>query len=323
MNRLINHIEYLLRNHNCVIVPNLGGFVVNNNTAKRDGLAALHAPYCDLVFNKELTHNDGLLVQSYMKTHALTSEDATKEINEAVTELRHKLREKKSINLGDIGTIKMNSESQLIYLPKPFIRPDFFGLGHTSLKPVIQLRTEFEERTKQKGGRNIRRNAIITTAAASIVGLIMFVFPLQDNPMHRQQANVFSENTLLEKRIAAPENKIYSSISENNLYFSNPASVKANTESTITTTDSQITNSVDEKKFYIVLGVYQNRKGAEKITERLKSQGFNRTAWLERSGKIRVYTDSFSDRDAAELYLREIWKKYPEYSDAWILKFDK
>ncbi len=321
MNRLINHIEYLLQNHDCVIVPNLGGFVVNHNTAKRDGLAALYAPYCDLVFNKELTHNDGLLVQSYMKTHALTSEEATKEINEAVTELRHKLREEKSIDLGDIGTIKMNSDSQLIYLPKPFIRPAFFGLGHTSLKPVIQLRPEFEERTKQKGVKNIRRNAIITTAAASIVGLIMFVFPSQDNPFHRQQANVFSENTVLEKRIVIPENKPYSSIAEKNLYVSKPTS--ANTESTVVVTDTQIKQNVEEKKFYIVLGVYQNRTGAEKITEKLKNQGFSQTSWLERSGRISVYTDSFSDRDAAELYLREIWKNYPEYSDAWILKIDK
>lgn len=321
MNRLINHIEYLLRNHDCVIVPNLGGFVVNHNTAKRDGLAALHAPYCDLVFNKELTHNDGLLAQSYMKTHALTSEEATKEINEAVTELRQKLREEKSIDLGDLGTMKLNSESQLIYLPKPFVRPDFFGLGHTSLKPVIQLRPEFEERTKQKGSRNIRRNAIITTAAASIVGLIMFIFPLQDNPLQRQQANIFSENTILEKRIVIPENRPYSSISEKNLYVSKPASVNA--ENTAATTDTQLTNSVEDKKFYIVLGVYQNRKGAEKITEKLKSQGFSQTAWLERSGRISVYTESFSDRDVAELYLREIWKNYPEYSDAWILKIDK
>lgn len=319
MNRLIQHIEYLLRNHNCVIVPNLGGFIVNSNAAKRDGIAALHAPYSDLVFNKELTHNDGLLLQSYMKTHKLTSDEATRAINEAVSDLRHKLREEKSVDLGDMGVMKMNSDSRFIYVPKPFVHPAFFGLTHTTLKPVIQLRPDFEERTKQKSGKNIRRKAIITTAAASIIGLILFVLPVQDNPLQRQHANLLSEKSIFENKTTLPEYRMRNENPVAATTISTPHAPAANYESTIAET-----NSVpNEKIFYIIMGVYEVNKVAEQITEKLKSEGFNHTAWLHRSGRINVYVDSFSDRDLAETYLREVRKKHPEYRDAWVLKYDK
>ena len=29
MDRLVSHIEFLLHHHNCVIIPDFGGFVVN------------------------------------------------------------------------------------------------------------------------------------------------------------------------------------------------------------------------------------------------------------------------------------------------------
>ena len=74
MNRLVTHIEFLLHEHNCVIIPDLGGFVVNTTNSQRDGIALFYPPSCELVFNRELTYNDGLLAESYMKAYDLTFE---------------------------------------------------------------------------------------------------------------------------------------------------------------------------------------------------------------------------------------------------------
>jgi len=73
-------------------------------------------------------------------------------------------------------------------------------------------------------------------------------------------------------------------------------------------------------QYYIVLGVYERSDVAEQITVQLINEGFPQTEWLERPGRIDVYSASFTDRTEAETYLREIHKKHPTHRDAWILK---
>ena len=70
MIELSRHIESLLLVHNCVIVPNLGGFVAQNCPARYVKEEQLFLPpYRNIAFNPSLQMNDGLLAQSYMQAH--------------------------------------------------------------------------------------------------------------------------------------------------------------------------------------------------------------------------------------------------------------
>ncbi|HOV71965.1 MAG TPA: SPOR domain-containing protein, partial [Dysgonamonadaceae bacterium] len=75
------------------------------------------------------------------------------------------------------------------------------------------------------------------------------------------------------------------------------------------------------KKFYIVMGVYEVRKVAEEMKAMLESEGFTQTSWLERPGRIDVYAASFTDREAADDFLKKVHSQYPHHRDAWILKY--
>lgn len=45
MNRLVSHIEFLLHHHNCVIIPDFGGFVVNAvHSREGEGGLSYHLP---------------------------------------------------------------------------------------------------------------------------------------------------------------------------------------------------------------------------------------------------------------------------------------
>ena len=64
---LERHIEILLLSNDCVIVPNLGGFVAHNIEARYQEQEQLFLPPLrTLGFNPQLTINDSLLVQSYI-----------------------------------------------------------------------------------------------------------------------------------------------------------------------------------------------------------------------------------------------------------------
>lgn len=67
MFKLDRHIEILLLENDCVIVPGLGGFVAHHAEASYDENDALFLPpYRTLGFNPVLQMNDSLLVQSYI-----------------------------------------------------------------------------------------------------------------------------------------------------------------------------------------------------------------------------------------------------------------
>src|SRR5690554_7882222 len=106
MNEIALHIEFLLHTHDCVIVPNLGGFVVNISGVERNGIWGLDAPRCELVFNNKLTYNDGLLAESLMKTNDITFESAVDLIDSACRELKAKISKGEQVIWSNLGLFR-------------------------------------------------------------------------------------------------------------------------------------------------------------------------------------------------------------------------
>lgn len=67
------HIEILLLDNDCVIIPGLGGFVAHHISARYDEDDGLFLPpYRTLGFNPQLTLNDSLLAQSYADAYDIS-----------------------------------------------------------------------------------------------------------------------------------------------------------------------------------------------------------------------------------------------------------
>ena len=62
---LADHIRPLLRDHDCVIIPDFGGLVADASSARaQPGRQALSPPTKLVAFNQALVRNDGLLVDA-------------------------------------------------------------------------------------------------------------------------------------------------------------------------------------------------------------------------------------------------------------------
>ena len=106
MIELSRHIESLMLKHDCVIVPNLGGFVTQYVPARRVDDEQLFLPPCRSVgFNPQLNLNDGLLVQSYMQAYDTNYPEALKLIDDAVVQLKQQLQEEGEYELSGIGKL--------------------------------------------------------------------------------------------------------------------------------------------------------------------------------------------------------------------------
>ena len=87
MIELERHIEILLLNNDCVIVPNLGGFVAHHREARYDGNEQLFLPPLRTIgFNPKLHLNDSLLAQSYIEAYDISYPDAMNRIEGEVNE---------------------------------------------------------------------------------------------------------------------------------------------------------------------------------------------------------------------------------------------
>ena len=78
---MIKPIEYyiseLLFLHDCVIIPNFGGFVSNKQSAKLNRVnGVLSPPTKQILFNKNLTTNDGLLISHIANQEAISNKKA-------------------------------------------------------------------------------------------------------------------------------------------------------------------------------------------------------------------------------------------------------
>ena len=88
MIELAQHIEVLLLENDCVIVPGFGGFIAHYAPAMRVAEENLFLPPTRTIgFNPQLTLNDGVLVQSYMAVYDTNFSDATKMVAVSYTHL--------------------------------------------------------------------------------------------------------------------------------------------------------------------------------------------------------------------------------------------
>ncbi len=180
MEELFSLILNLLRQHACVIVPGLGGFVVNEESAACtvDG-GDFVPPMRQIYFNQLLSHNDGLLVQEYMKKN-MTFEEADERVKQIVEEIKGELRESRSLSLGDWGVFVMSGKSLTFVQCRPIVEDrKAFGLTEFYFPPLI---SDKQEETKQEV-RNIPKKTFsfrpIAIGAVVAVALLMVFQPLQ------------------------------------------------------------------------------------------------------------------------------------------------
>jgi len=118
MNRLIGYIERLLFQHDCVIIPEFGGFVLQTVPAVYSGSEHLFMPVRkEIVFNPSLKHNDGLLAEAYMQDAAVGYEDAQQLVNADIASLRKQIDDATEFRMGVVGAFVKDKE-KVVYKPE-------------------------------------------------------------------------------------------------------------------------------------------------------------------------------------------------------------
>jgi hypothetical protein len=123
--------ELLLR-HNCVIVPEFGGFVARQTSAVIDyASGTMQPPRKSLLFNRQLINNDGLLVAELARTNEISFDEALRMVQGTVAEWNDKLNRGERITIDRVGFIFHDREKNLCFEQDRFFNLllESYGLG--------------------------------------------------------------------------------------------------------------------------------------------------------------------------------------------------
>ena len=114
--KIEEHISELLFEHDCVIVPDFGGFVCNYAPARIDTFKHLFEPPGKrIIFNKGLIRNDGLLANHVAAKLKLSYSKALDAIAEEVKHYKDEIQKDKRLTLDNIGFLYMDEKGNLLF----------------------------------------------------------------------------------------------------------------------------------------------------------------------------------------------------------------
>ena len=143
----------LLLRHNCVIIPDLGGFVASRVPAYVDEVKGkVFPPSKQLTFNSRLIKNDGLLVSAWAEKENITFDEAAENVKKESQLIQQKLRKGQNHPIENIGVLFMNEEGRINFRQDRYFNMllDAYGLDPVEFISVDLNKENDSTERKQK-----------------------------------------------------------------------------------------------------------------------------------------------------------------------------
>ena len=357
MIELERHIEILLLNNDCVIVPDLGGFMAHHIDARYDEEEKLYLPPLrTLGFNPQLNINDSLLAQSYVEAYDISYPEALRRIEDEVNELKQHLQNEGAYELNDIGLLSLNEDGNYLFTPceAGILTPELYGLSSFEIASTKQVdakvvnitpvKTEIEEfkaaeaefsTTEETNPEEtleeeyeddddvIRlkfswvRNAV--AVAAVLLAIFLLALPTgKTEMMTRTISNL--NNSVLFGMISQDTNT--SKIDVKRCDIVKPSNVVDTTQAPKTVSPSQEVEKDSVKQGYcIVLASQVSMKNAKTFVEYLQKKGYDNVEIYVHNNITRVIYGNYATQNDAIDDLRSFHRN-KDLTQAWIYKFN-
>lgn len=303
MKTVISTIEHLLFTHQMVVIPTFGAFVRQHRDAYFFA-ESLIPPKETVVFNPDLTDNDGLLATTLMRSNSLTWAEANNEISRFVLDLKQRLEHKRPVAIGRLGSMVL-SHNRLLFLPSDMaFLPQ--NIGMQTLQP--------QKRFTGTVTISIRRD-ILHYAAACFAGLCLLAIPLKTND-NRQKATLLHTPVLVKKN--NPQKAEVTKSSTDNKKQAEVQPIVVEEQPTTTPETLQMPQPSDNGRFHIVVASIAPDR-AEAMLEQLHNQGYIHAKAMDNNGLKRIVISSYSTFADARTAMYQTRTNTP-YDKAWILQ---
>ena len=316
-------IKELLYGHDCVIVPGFGGFIGNYTPAQIDRpTGTFNPPVKQISFNRNLNHNDGLLVGRISESSGLNYGDARNIVGEFVEETRRKLLKGEKVLFEGIGSFINNHEGNVQFEPdrESNFHLNAFGLSSFRIMPLEGVESSGRIHRYADAGTSehtsIRKYLWRAAVIIPIVGALIAVPLTTDLFRTRVQTTTLNPLASVEfekNREAVDSNKELILPADSNITNSNVAS--EDSEKTAVISETVVSSEESAETFYVIAGSFQSEENAVVMMDKLLSEGFSPELIPAANGFLRVCAVKCSSMAEALGKRDSIITKY---SGSWI-----
>lgn len=354
---LARHIELLLLEHDCVIVPGLGGFIVNYADATYCGKGEniFLPPYRTIGFNQQLQVNDGLLIQSYMSIYDTSYPFANLQLEQDLEKILHELDIKGTYELENLGMLKkgINNNISFIAQDSTALTPSLYGLYSYEILPLqhILQEREIEQNMQAASSMGItgheltpanttkRRDVIIRinrhwldfgiSVAAAVVLFFCFSYPALNNISTETDTVVAAFTPMSKTNLQTPTLTVEKSFNKN--VSAAPSATNNQTEQETESAKEQIlpindpatienaSSMTTAPRYAIVLASYVSRPNAEDYIQKLAKSGLKEARFVKDGKVSRILYSGFQTEVEAKAALNRLRLQNNDFSEAWIL----
>jgi hypothetical protein len=326
MTEFYSFLEHLLYEHECVIIPQLGGFVVNAKDFtfnEQEGKIYPKKKY--VAFNEKLKTDDRLLSTEWAKNKAISLKEASLEIADLSKRIKSELTSSGTVQLGILGTFTLNQENRISFSPNPDFNADLsvFGLFPVGLgqiparvekKPVLipAITTEDLPEISSTGHQPIKltKSVYVYALLAFLIGGLGAFFLTA--PTTNQSQSSLNPIKIEKKVDVAPAKTVA------------PAMVDTLPVKTIEAPVAAPANNPeikDEDVIYLVAASFQSLKQAEKGLKEFKSRGFDQAEIILKNEQTKFYRISLGTEHSMDAgYAKASELKAEKKVDIWVYK---
>ena len=325
---LYNDIYQLVRENDCVIIPDFGGFIANYFEANINfNSQEFFPPSRKIAFNENLINNDGLLLNFISNKYCINWNDAKNEVQKFVEEIKNELNRKNVLVFGNIGSFKKRN-GLLEFFPnaKDNFLDNSFGLpifNYPMLKSAISTQTiVLHQKLKSQKEKKTRPLWIGKTIAAAVAAVLFISvqFDVFNNNKSNDNVN-YSTFSPISKTIET-NNEHEIQLNDTNSAQEQVDNIEEINETIISPKQEleivNVQTEVLEIKAYTIAGSFFDYENAEKLQHELISKGFSSTILPYWKGKYRVTIKSYPTKENAIKDLENI-RTQSDIKDLWVL----
>ena len=222
MTNLDNVLFDLLVHHNCVVIPEFGGFISKRMSSRIDyKKGTVYPPSKHLLFNRFLNVDDGLLITSFAQYGQEDYDTVKTKLTDFVSELDERLSNGEEVSFKHIGSLKRTDSGHYSFKQDHSFNllTDAYGLKDLDFVSADQIKEEdteqksvledqLEEPREIKKSKKTRRRTLLKYAAAACIlpiALYSFWIPFKSDFFNSGLISLDDFNPFYKKEIGSYE----------------------------------------------------------------------------------------------------------------------
>ncbi len=338
MDHFNNYIVQLLHQHDCVIIPDFGGFVAQYKPASLDEVTGFFSPPSkQILFNINLKNNDGLLANQIAQDQNVSFSRATQIIADFVLSIHRELEKKNTFQFIDLGTLFYENKALLFKQKSANFLDASFGLPPININEFKSAELNEKEPTKVfKISPKNEVNKSKWWIAAAIVPMLFYSawIPLKTDLLTNPSNFSYSDLNPFTYSKEIKSLTDLNNVIQKNVEVSNEASTTLKN----TINEREVAEQLDElsgnpliinkkptnetlasitPKYHVIVGCFGNEKNSSRLIKKLNKKGHKAYKLDVHKNLHRVALATYDQKEDAILAQIEI-KKEEEIS-SWVL----